>query len=1017
MNFKRLLLFLIAPLAVMMNSCVTPVPEYSMPAIAVTDTDGNTLSSIMFENEGGNASFTITATRSWEIISDADWLAVNPLKCTNSDLSTKVTDVTITAAPNEGSQRSVTLKIKMESLSGEVVVTQAGVGQVALGDVLYFDNFDKGGQAQKGSSGWDTYMDQAAGQAFCNPTPENQSGVTYTGTKLTVRSNSSNGSAGTHSNYNGSGVNYLWFGTAPTNLTVGNISLEKLEGNALTLSFGTERYEYEATDNTYKPEEFHVFISGDGEKWSEVSYHFAEDANTNGKWNEATAQFNLKEVPEKLHIYMTATVGAAYAVDDIKLTAGGGGDEIDLAAGVTIDGINIGGGTSGGGQGNEPDPNAVVATVQQFLDAAEDDTVYLLTGTISGNVTSHYGNFDLTDATGTVYVYGLVDSSNTFIWDSLGLQVGDTITIQGTRTSYNGTAQMKNALYISHVKGEGNEEPDQPVVADGPYASDATFVCSKDDSTNANYTLGSTTIDNYAVTGFKLGKSKQEGKFTSAAIGVSGDKYLNFYAAAWKGSSDVTLYYRVDGGEVKSQPLVANAGATGNAPYPITFAESDHYSVLLTGLTANSTIEFGTNANFALTNTYSGSAPDIAPRVIVCGVKLTDEPLGENSGTTEPEQPENPEPEEPEQPEDPEQPESGVATIASVLALGQGATVSSAVIEGVVISNMDLNNLTSKKGLYVQDATAGLQFYLAANHEFKFGDKVQIDLSGASIGAYNGAVQISGLALDKITVLSSGNAVEAKTVTMADFLANKYEGQYIALEGVQVAAADLTKTWSTSTSHTSINMEDANGNSFVVFSSKYATYGTETVAQGSGTIKGIASINNGTIQLIFAQQSDYAALTGERFGATSGDDNTGDDNTGDDNTGDEPAVVSSATISFADTANRTSFSGAQQVWQQNGITVTNNKASSTNDVADYSNPVRLYAGSSVTIEAEKSFSKLVFHCAGSKNLSLSDGTNYTVSGSGSTTVTVTFTTPVTSFVIEKLTAQVRLSSIDVYFAE
>ena len=215
--------------------------------------------------------------------------------------------------------------------------------------------------------------------------------------------------------------------------------------------------------------------------------------------------------------------------------------------------------------------------------------------------------------------------------------------------------------------------------------------------------------------------------------------------------------------------------------------------------------------------------------------------------------------------QEPEQP--AAPTIASILALGANATVpADTYVEGVVISNMDLNNLTSMKGMYIQDETAGLQFYLAANHSFKFGDKVKVDLSGAKIGAYNGAVQISGIALDKITKISSGNTVTAKTVTIADFLANKYEGQYVAIEGVQVAESDLSKTWVSGGAHTSIKIENADGNNFVVFSSKYATYGASTVAQGSGTIKGISSINNGNMQLIFAQESDFAGLTGARFG-------------------------------------------------------------------------------------------------------------------------------------------------------
>ena len=225
--------------------------------------------------------------------------------------------------------------------------------------------------------------------------------------------------------------------------------------------------------------------------------------------------------------------------------------------------------------------------------------------------------------------------------------------------------------------------------------------------------------------------------------------------------------------------------------------------------------------------------------------------------------------------------EEGVTPIADVLKLAEGATIDSGtIIQGVVISNMALNNLTSKKGMYVQDATGGLQFYLAANHTFAYGTMVKIDLSGVKMAAYSGAKQISGLALDKITTVSTGNTVDAKVVTMADFLANKYEGQYVALEGVQVAASDLSKTWVSGGSHTSINMEDANGNKFVVFSSSYASYGAETVSQGSGTIKGISSINNGKIQIIFTQESDFAGLNGERFAGevappTGGDDNTG----------------------------------------------------------------------------------------------------------------------------------------------
>ena len=77
------------------------------------------------------------------------------------------------------------------------------------------------------------------------------------------------------------------------------------------------------------------------------------------------------------------------------------------------------------------------------------------------------------------------------------------------------------------------------------------------------------------------------------------------------------------------------------------------------------------------------------------------------------------------------------------------------------------------------------------------------------------------------------------------------------------------------------------------------------------------------------------------------------------------AAETSATLSFADKANRSSFSSTQQVWSQNGITFTNDKASSSNSVGDYSNPVRLYANSSITIQAPGNITKIVVTCGSS----------------------------------------------------
>ena len=128
-----------------------------------------------------------------------------------------------------------------------------------------------------------------------------------------------------------------------------------------------------------------------------------------------------------------------------------------------------------------------------------------------------------------------------------------------------------------------------------------------------------------------------------------------------------------------------------------------------------------------------------------------------------------------------------------------------------------------------------------------------------------------------------------------------------------------------------------------------------------------------------------------------------------------PSVPFEATLSFADKANRTEFSGTVQVWTQNGITLTNNKDASTSAVADYADPARFYASSSVTVE-RNGMLKIVFECNAAKYVtalvnSLADVSGADVSTSG-TTVTVEFSSPVNSLTFI-CSAQIRLNSLTV----
>ncbi len=102
------------------------------------------------------------------------------------------------------------------------------------------------------------------------------------------------------------------------------------------------------------------------------------------------------------------------------------------------------------------EPEAKVATVAEFIAAPESTTDYYeLTGTIGGSINTTYGNFDLTDATGTVYVYGLTKSfiavgstKNDNSYASLGLAAGDNITIRGFRGSCQGKIEVMGAYFV-----------------------------------------------------------------------------------------------------------------------------------------------------------------------------------------------------------------------------------------------------------------------------------------------------------------------------------------------------------------------------------------------------------------------------------------------------------------------------------------------------------------------------------------------------------------------------------------
>ena len=96
--------------------------------------------------------------------------------------------------------------------------------------------------------------------------------------------------------------------------------------------------------------------------------------------------------------------------------------------------------------------NPPFSTCAEIL-AGNDGETYKVKGTMTRISNTLYGNWYIKDATGEVYVYGTLDANGSAQnFASLKLEEGDEVTIQGPRTTYGGSPQLKNVTVLSYTK-------------------------------------------------------------------------------------------------------------------------------------------------------------------------------------------------------------------------------------------------------------------------------------------------------------------------------------------------------------------------------------------------------------------------------------------------------------------------------------------------------------------------------------------------------------------------------------
>ena len=399
MKYKKLFTALLAA-AAMLTACKQE-KDYTLPEIKVS------VPGLDFEAASSSSTVTVNATRDWKVSTEADWISISP----DSGKANEEQTVTVTVLGNEGFNREAKLKFDITYDNRTVVLKQKGPAGAIEDAIVFYNNFDKEAATQTYGSGtsW-PYLDQFDG--WKNQTGTGVEAVSYGFNSISARNNSN--SNGNYSDYEGSGLNNLLFGT-DAYLRVSGIALGT--GRNYTLSFGTEKY-LQNSDNTFKPSEFHVYISADGQKWVELEYKFPGEFK-DGRWDLASSTFTLPDGVTTLGIHVKSDLASGHRMDDLKLVYSlDPGTVIDFSTGIDIP-------TSGGG--DTPSGDTSLAKIIAAANNTDVETAEVL-------VVAKY-------ARGVMLQEG---SDYLLVYDANGVnaKIGDKVVVKGKKATYSGQAQI-----------------------------------------------------------------------------------------------------------------------------------------------------------------------------------------------------------------------------------------------------------------------------------------------------------------------------------------------------------------------------------------------------------------------------------------------------------------------------------------------------------------------------------------------------------------------------------------------
>ena len=435
--FSALTVFAVAVFA----GCTDDNDDMGAPYLNVTPEN------LTFDAEGQpadeyNGTFIVETNRPWRAIVEDEQTWVR-LSATEGEGDAAVT-VTVPAS-NIGQSAKVTFEVY--NSYGALIQKDVNVlqGEVKPATVIYGNNFDKTLAAKDANNRW-PFLDQS--DAWQNATGTGIESVTYAYKNMSVRSSQKNSGG-----YDGaSGQNKIFFGTAPANFDIDNITLPSGETNyRITFGANYSKNNDGTYDNTFKPEYFHVWV-GNGTTWKELKYEkIGGSDETDPYWILFKSDFTLKTALKELSIRFTTTTGgeaanSAFSIDDLSFTNGNGGQEVDLEGGVV-----------------PPDPGEATAITIPELIAQMTDTeapvdanadryldAVVMNDVAGGNYT--FNNLILATENATVAGNGITLYGSQVEPSTLGLNKGDKVRV----TLYKGLAKVVNYDGMYEVTGDKN---------------------------------------------------------------------------------------------------------------------------------------------------------------------------------------------------------------------------------------------------------------------------------------------------------------------------------------------------------------------------------------------------------------------------------------------------------------------------------------------------------------------------------------------------------------------------------